>query len=37
VDLDVLVLGENAKPVAQLRHVAIYEMAQLRAGGPTTD
>ena len=33
VDLDVVVLGERAAPVAQLRHVAIYELAQLRAGG----
>ncbi len=30
VELDVLVLGERS-PVAQLRHVAIYELAQLRA------
>lgn len=36
VDLDVLVLGESATPVAQLRHVAIYELAQLRAGGAPT-
>jgi acyl dehydratase len=34
VDLDVVVLGERSKPVAQLRHVAIYELAQLRAAGP---
>jgi len=33
VELDVLVLGENSTPVAQLRHVAIYEMAQLRTDG----
>jgi len=30
VDLDVLVLGETGAPAAQLRHVAIYELAQLR-------
>lgn len=30
VDLDVLVLGEAGRPVAQLRHVAIVELAQLR-------
>lgn len=33
VDLDVLVLGEDSRPVAQLRHVAIYELAQLRPDG----
>jgi acyl dehydratase len=33
VDLDVLVLGESSTPLAQLRHVAIYELAQLRATG----
>jgi acyl dehydratase len=37
VDLDVVVLGEHSKPVAQLRHVAIYELAQLRADGPDAD
>jgi hypothetical protein len=30
VDLDVLVLGETGQPAAQLRHIAIYELAQLR-------
>lgn len=30
VDLDILVLAERSLPVAQLRHVAIYELAQLR-------
>lgn len=30
VELDALVLGETSKPVAHLRHVAIYELAQLR-------
>jgi hypothetical protein len=33
VDLDVLVLGEDGRPAAQLRHVAIYELAQLRGAG----
>jgi hypothetical protein len=33
VDLDVLVLGEGGRPAAQLRHVAIYELAQLRNPG----
>ncbi len=33
VDLDVLVLGGRSTPVAQLRHVAIYELAQLRVDG----
>jgi len=32
VELDVLVIGERREPVAQLRHVAIYELAQLRDG-----
>lgn len=32
VDLDILVLAERSSPVAQLRHVAIYELAQLRDG-----
>lgn len=36
VDLDVLVLGVSSTPLAQLRHVAIYELAQLRAGGAAT-
>lgn len=36
VDLDVLVLGVTSTPLAQLRHVAIYELAQLRAGGSAT-
>jgi hypothetical protein len=31
VDLDVLVLGEAGLPAAHLRHVAIVELAQLRA------
>jgi hypothetical protein len=30
VDLDVLVLGESGQPAARLRHIAIYELAQLR-------
>jgi hypothetical protein len=30
VDLDVLVLSEAGRPAAQLRHVAIYQLAQLR-------
>ena len=33
VELDVLVLGERS-PVAQLRHIAIYELAQLSASKP---
>ena len=37
VDLDVVVLSGGSTPVAQLRHVAIYELAQLRAGGPAAD
>jgi len=32
VDLDVLVLRGDARPAAQLRHVAIVELAQLRGG-----
>jgi hypothetical protein len=30
VDLDVLVLDGSGRPLAQLRHIAIYELAQLR-------
>jgi len=37
VDLDVLVLGERSTPVAQLRHIAIYELAQLRGDGKAGD
>lgn len=30
VDLDVLVIGEAGRPLAQIRHIAITELAQLR-------
>jgi hypothetical protein len=30
VDLDLLILGSDARPLAQLRHIAIVELAQLR-------
>lgn len=36
VDLDILVLAERSSPVAQLRHVAIYELAQLRTDAAST-
>jgi hypothetical protein len=36
VDLDVLVCGGDGHPVAQLRHVAIYELAQLRGPNAST-
>ncbi|MDP9247720.1 MAG: MaoC family dehydratase [Candidatus Dormibacteraeota bacterium] len=32
VDLDLLILGSDDRPLAQLRHVAIVELAQLRRG-----
>lgn len=37
VDLDILVLAERSSPLAQVRHVAIYELAQLRAAAAERD